>query len=355
MDGSRKEHLSTAERIPPELSNCNEGEDTWSEHSDPWELINEGLPSPSDPPASPKSAKGSKHSRVMSPGESSVSSTVHYSGRSYSVIEDAQSDAETHLTDDLLRRGELDLDLGTLLLEGSPEAETEGGSCCPSGGPLATGLGTTEKGLIAGSECSTPKGDKPAGQQGLGSRIFTAIAVKLRALAAKVRAYVVHRQPAVYHLAEFVLSRVREIIQQVCWAPGVPGIKSMRLSAGGATFAAKDLSIALMRGVQGTVTRVQRNNLCAKLVAKGQACTLDFDWSRVLLMLGCAGLAGLLWRSNQANAHLSARLVHREAELAELVARIVALQRNISSQRIPIVRHTICNAAAGWPIVLQAI
>lgn len=328
--------------IPPEISN--EEGDNWSEHSDPWELINEGLPSPCEAPASPKSLKGAQQYGVVSPGESSISSTNY--GRSYSVIEDAQSDAETHLTDDLLRRGEVDL-LGPLLLEAP--ASVVGGEGCAGSENLTAGLDDSKAKL---------KGEKPALQPppshlGLGSRIFTAIAVKLRALAAKVRAYVVHRQPAVYHLAEFVLSRVKEIIQQVGRGSGVPAIKSMRLSAGGATFAAKDLSVAFMRGVQGTVTRVQRNS--AKLVSQGQACSLDFDWSRAILIMGCAGLAGLLWRSNQANAQLSARLVHREAELAELVARIVALQRNISSQRIPIVRHTICNAAAGWPIVLQAI
>lgn len=37
------------------------------------------------------------------------------------------------------------------------------------------------------------------------------------------------------------------------------------------------------------------------------------------------------------------------------VARIVALQRSITSQRVPIIRHTTCTMATGWPAIVQAI
>jgi hypothetical protein len=58
-------------------------------------------------------------------------------------------------------------------------------------------------------------------------------------------------------------------------------------------------------------------------------------------------------------------MAQREGELAELVARIVALQRSVTSQRVPIIRHTAGAAAAavggaagpgyGWAAVVQAI
>jgi hypothetical protein len=77
------------------------------------------------------------------------------------------------------------------------------------------------------------------------------------------------------------------------------------------------------------------------------------------LAVATVGCAGMLWKVNAANSRLTCRLAQREGELAELVARIVALQRNITSHRVPIIRHTngatTFSTTVGWPLLVQTI
>jgi hypothetical protein len=110
--------------------------------------------------------------------------------------------------------------------------------------------------------------------------------------------------------------------------------------------------VALMRGVRASADSVRKGNLLD--LAKRHA---EVDWARVLLTLGCVGLMSLLCRARSDNAKLMARVTQREGELAELVARIVALQRNITSQRVPIIRHAAatCTVASGWPVLIHTI
>lgn len=326
---------------PPEEAHTGESrvdkEDADSEHSEAWEMVS-ALPDSPSASASPGSVSG-----MQEPADRLEDTFMMCS------TEDAQhSDAETHLTDDFFRRGEPDL---TALSTGP----APGGAPCVEvslkpiiAEELAVKCEPQPEPPIAGDRRAILVQRGAAVGAAVG-RLAVSLVDRLRALAARVRAYVAHHQPTVHRFFGWMAHKMQAIVSslQLRIAPGCMKARVL-VGGGGATVAARDLTVALMRGVHATATSARKGNLLD--LAKKH---VEVDWARVILTLGCVGLMGALWRAQGTNAKLMARVTQREAELAELVARIVALQRNITSQRVPIIRHAAM--ASGWPVVIHTI
>lgn len=94
----------------------------------------------------------------------------------------------------------------------------------------------------------------------------------------------------------------------------------------------------------------------AAVTTKKRLGTVEIDWVRIALAIGCAALAGALARTTSANALLTERLAQRERELADLLGKVMQLQRSIYAQRpVPIVRHTSSCSSHNWPAVIHTL
>lgn len=85
-----------------------------------------------------------------------------------------------------------------------------------------------------------------------------------------------------------------------------------------------------------------------------QAAFKNVDWTKVVLGAGCVALAAVCLRTRRANQDLAGKLAQRDAELAELVGRILTLRHRNSS--VPIIRPVACRSAvAPWGHLLHAV
>ncbi|GAB4820997.1 hypothetical protein N2152v2_008043 [Parachlorella kessleri] len=85
-----------------------------------------------------------------------------------------------------------------------------------------------------------------------------------------------------------------------------------------------------------------------------QAALKNVDWTKVVLGAGCVALAAVCLRTRRANQDLAGKLAQRDAELAELVGRILTLRHRNSS--VPIIRPVACRSAvAPWGHLLHAV
>ena len=312
--------------------------------------------------------------------------------------ENFHSDAETHHTDDLLRHGEVDFGIPPpapphpLLGSDAEEEEEEDGQgpTPPSSYSYYSSLKQNTRHVV--KECSE-RGHAAVKTTANhlsttldiatanATHLVSTLADRLRALAARVRAFAAHHQPHTHRLMGLVAGTVQEIVRSLQMRVVTPGLGALSVPVSGVVTAVSDITVAFRIAAARLLTRAcsfsaskagyhcpnningDNNNTSSSNVTGVEACKLNFnalrrdlDWIRVGLVVTSAALLGMLWRVNAANAQLMSRLAQREGELAELVARIVALQRNITSQRVPIIRHTTAVVpASGWTAVVQAI
>ncbi|KAL4532430.1 hypothetical protein Ndes2437B_g02835 [Nannochloris sp. 'desiccata'] len=303
-----------------------------------------------------------------------------------STPEEIHSDADTYRTDDLFRQGELEY-YDPTASPSSPPAEGENpgvegkyasspqksSSCTPTEDDdfikLATaimhqhqhGATTVEdfdnaeelalKKYIVAPATATAAALVGAAQAVINSSTHCVVnfADRLRFFAAKFRAYVTNLQPTAHRLAGTMSSTVQQMARSLHFKAG-PGVRALCIPLNGAGVLASDVVNAVRHVVCTAATRARKG-------ADGLSFK-DLDWVKIGLAVATVGCAGMLWRVNAANARLTCRLTQREGELAELVARIVALQRNITSHRVPIIRHTTASTfstTVGWPLLVQAI
>lgn len=334
--------MDMAEQASPGHPSAPHDEDgSLSDHSDSWEVISRGARGSPAHPSSPRRAATPSEGRLSC---DAFSYTLH--------ADDMHSDADTHRTDDVMRRGEIDYPSPAPSTT-APAADVDSAAPTDDEDAGATHLFCPwTKGSGSAPACAAPAARLAAATGAL----FSTLADRLRWLAARVRSYVASHQPAAQRLAGLVVSGARELARSIRVAAG-PGVQALAVPLSGAGVAAVDIAGAVGQAARRALTRARKGAATARLS--------DIDWVRLGLILGCAGLLGGVMRANAANARLAARLAQREGELAELVARIVALQRSITSQRVPIIRHTAGAAAAaagggacpgyGWASVVQAI
>ena len=291
-------------------------DDARSEHSDSWEVISRGAPTelvsealdPSEIPDAAPSEAGSE-------GHDSADTFI------YSITaEDIHSDADTHRTDDLLRHGEVEYQAEPALI---PEVCT---STDEEDEPKRTALSEKDEAKVEATAEHHGLVDiiKPpavaavtclasaahATSNGAG-RLVATLADHLRVLAAKVRAFVANYQPAAQHIVGLMACTVQELARSLQFRVA-PGIQALSIPLSGASVVAADVAEAMCQATHRAFIRARKG--VDEISAK------DVDWVKVGLVVGCAGVLGMLWKVNAANARLTARLVQRESELAELVS-----------------------------------
>ncbi|KAL6770079.1 hypothetical protein ACKKBG_A33515 [Auxenochlorella protothecoides x Auxenochlorella symbiontica] len=120
---------------------------------------------------------------------------------------------------------------------------------------------------------------------------------------------------------------------------GVGMWASLPRGLGAAPLLAGDLPGHVVRSAQGVAARLRKRGAAAAAAAP--------EWPALVAAAGCAAACVALHRSAAANARLSARLAQREGELAELVSRIMALQRTLTRHHavraVPIIAHASCS------------
>ena len=286
--------------------------------------------------------------------------------------EDGHSDAETYTTDDLFRHAE---PLG--VVEGRDEW---GDSSRPydrsfeetSEAEVSLIETKDEKPAIQGKTVDSSSvdkrhrsGDSLNVSPGPGKR-FELLVVRIAAVARNVVVSSECLFAKVFDGFRTVAAQVALLAAQIRysadrsleWMYDVSGVltQSLRLGAAIGTIMAREtLSFAHARAlvVVQEVGKIASDRMKPKFK---YGCTFvkKMDWTKISLILGCGTLAGALYRSGKANARLTTRLAQREGELAELIARIVALQRAISSPRshAPLLRHmhSSCAMVNGWPM-----
>jgi hypothetical protein len=176
-------------------------------------------------------------------------------------------------------------------------------------------------------------------------------AERLCLFAAKIRAYVTNLQPKVHRIASNMFSTVHQMSTSLYIKVG-PGVHMLSIPLNSAQVLAIDVPQAVRHVA---CTAAIRTRKCAD-----DMCTLkNLDWVKIGLAVATVGCAGLLWKANAQNARLTSKLQQREGELAELIARIVSLQRIITPLRVPILRNTTAysfsSTVVGWPLLVQAI
>ena len=260
--------------------------------------------------------------------------------------DEIHSDAETHRTDDLLRQGDVDFPIGGGALlptatdaaaaataaaaanAGEEEEEEEEGEHQQQRETATLSEQNTEEESYDDDDdidfSSLPEATAAfllsavhsAGTNA--SNLVATLADRLRAFARRVRAYVAHHQPLVAAEAQRMVGAMAGTVQelarslQVCVAPGV---HALYIPLSGATVVASDVVEVMQHAVCQAVCRARKgvSQFSAEFSVK------DVDWVKVGLMLGCAGMLGMLWKVNSANVRLAGRLAQREGELAELV------------------------------------
>jgi hypothetical protein len=332
-------------------------EDAHSEHS--WEMVSqsgryeadrEDEQVASSPIATPVG------SPAISPRPSDAEQILDTEAYAFTSAEDIHSDADTYNTDDVFRHGEPEPLLarawGTANSTATHNAQDNGDADDhhnkdgDEGKSRREGDESKSNPLFEGS-FEPSRGERArmhaARLAAVPGRIIVSLADRLRFLAARVCDFVARRRPAVEELAVWLKTTATALMS------------SLRLRVASGSVAASDLAAAVALRVRIATAQAQARIKSSPLLSSSYKASLD--WPKLALMLGCGTLAAALYRSNAANARLAVRLAQREGELAELVARIVALQRSVTSQPVAIIRrtHGSCGLASGWPVMVQAI
>jgi len=301
-----------------------------------------------------------------------------------STPEEIHSDTDTYRTDELFRQGELDFYDPTASLS-SPPAEGENAgiegkyASSPQKSPSSTPTEDDDFIKLAAAivhQHSTTAQDEFDNAEELAFKKYvvapataTAAAVvgaaqavintsshyvvtfadRLRFFAARFRAYVTNLRPTAHRIAGTMTCTVHKMARSIHLKAG-PGVRALSIPLNGANVLANDVVMAVQHVVCTAATRARKgaDDLSFK----------QLDWVKIGLAIATVGCASILWKVNAANARLTGRLAQREGELAELIARIVALQRNITSHRVPIIRHTTASTnstTVGWPLLVQVI
>lgn len=290
-------------------------DDAHSEHSDSWEVISRGAPTEvASPPSNLTDSPRAAPSEVGSEGHLSCDTFI------YSITaEDIHSDADTHRTDELLRHGEVEYHTDSLQspllnpeLSISTDEEEEPKRTAASEkdveiDPLQEKHGLVEiikPPAVAAVTCVA------SAVHGAG-RLVATLADHLRALAAKVRAFVAHHQPAAQHIVGLMACTVQELARSLQLRVA-PGVQALSIPVSGVSVVASDAAEAMRQATYKIFVRARKgvDTFSSK----------DVDWVKLGLVVGCAGVLGMLWKVNAANARLTARLAQREGELAELVS-----------------------------------
>jgi hypothetical protein len=306
-----------------------------------------------------------------------------------STPEEIHSDADTYRTDELFRQGELEYDDSTAPVS-SPLAEGEiteehfapfPSSSSPQKSPSSTPTEDDDfinlvAAIVHQHQHNTAAQDEFDNAEELAfkkyivepatataaalvgaaqavidtsSNFVVTFADRVRFFAAEICAYVTNLQPTAHRLAGTMSCTVHQMARSLHFKAG-PGVRALSIPLNGAGVLASDVVKAVRHVVCTAATRARKG--ADELSFKG------VDWVKIGLAVATVGCASILWKVNAENSRLSCRLAQREGELAELVARIVALQRNITSHRVPIIRHTTASTfstTVGWPLLVQAI
>lgn len=262
------------------------------------------------------------------------------------LVSEPASDTESHYTNDLMAAGEPeDEAIGSPMSRLSSAADLERlmreRAPGPSGPPSVV-----DEDLGSGAATPVPP-------LGLAARAYLATADQLAVATASVARLL----RAVGALSE----------RATCgaWLALVDLVETLRRGLVRATPAGlgaapllASLRSSLLRGqerVAGVIVRAQdalagEAKPAFKRAGAARRRLLD-HWPVLALAAGCAAASAALYRSVALNARLAARLSQREAELAELVSRIMALQRSMTRQHsargVPMIAHASC-ASASW-------
>lgn len=287
------ESNAQATELPSAQEFGSQDDDVRSEHS--WDMV-------SRPGGSEHGSAGD----LEAPGSPAMSTTLSEGmlaaeAFAFSSADEAHSDADTHRTDDLLRRGEPDLVASTF--SGAGDAADCSKLKAQGSGRLEPVM-ESPRGPVSSAVAKVSTLAKATGDTA--GRLVAVIAHGLRALVARVKTYVAQRQPAVHALSTWMSSTVQELARSL----RVHLLPGSKLS--GLTVAASDLSAAIGQRACTMACRAKRGLELHR--------PKHVDWTKAALVAGCTALAAMLYRSGIANAKLAARLNQREGELAELVS-----------------------------------
>ena len=335
----------------------------FSDHSDSWEVISRTSPSPSKQKEQEEThlaTDNEEEKQEQQPAVAEAAPTIseveeeEEGAFTYtSTPEEIHSDADTYRTDDLFRQGDLDFyEPSGLSSESSPAGRGPAGvttrkhpspehypSCTPTEDEdflkIAAAIMSEQehrpspddddaedfdnaeeialhKYVVAPTTAAAAAlvGAAQALTNATGHFVVS-FADRLRLFAAKFRAYVTNLQPAAHRLAGNMASTVHQMARSLHVKTG-PGVKALSFPLTGAGMLASDVIQAVHHVACTAATRARKG-------AHGFSFK-DLDWVKVGLAVGCAGLLGMLWKVNAANARLTCRLVQREGELAELVS-----------------------------------
>ena len=249
-----------------------------------------------------------------------------------SNVEDVPSDAETHTTDDLFRRAEPHV---TCTNPWKQEEETRS--------PHKRSASDLNHGPTHEDDTRGDAGGD-SGDRGRFARVIDRLEAVARTIVVPSRGFIASVALRIRSLAVHVAGSTAQWrassarLLQKLRATAAALAYSLGLRAATGAILASRMASAARSYAAGALSKVEKiTEVHAVRKIQTSSSSLGFlkelDWTKIGLIAGCGILAGALYRAGVANARLATRLAQREGELAELIARIVALQRAITSSR----------------------